>query len=171
MATYERKDYNYRVYDFKSVGQSAEAYRQSNRLLSTDIVKRPIGIKTPIALSYGNSGLLEMHFELPNQIRDNFRNLLMTNHGERIGLYDYGANLKSLAFELGQSDFDEMAIIRIKSAVSKYMPFITLDTFEPFNKKEETSQELACVGVKVQYGVPSARMINQQIEVIIWAAG
>ncbi|MAF25531.1 hypothetical protein CL634_08170 [bacterium] len=171
MATYERKDYNYRVYDFKSVGQSLEAYKESNRLLSTDIVKRPIGIKTPVALSYGNTGLLEMHLDLQNQIRDNFRNLLLTNHGDRLGLYDFGANLKSLVFELGNSEFDTMAIIRIKSAVAKYMPFISLETFEPFDKKEETSQDLACVGLRIKYAVPAAKMINQQIEVIIWTAG
>ena len=39
----------------------------------------------------------------------NFRNMLMTNHGERLGRFDYGANLLPLAFELATEDGDEEA--------------------------------------------------------------
>lgn len=171
MATYVKKDYNYRVYDFKSVGQTLTKYKQDNRLEKSDIQVTPVGIKTPVQLSTNGEGLLQMHYNLGDQLKDNFRNLLLTNHGERLGFYDYGANLKELVFELGQENFDGLAIMRIKNAVEKYMPFIALGTFEPFNKKDETSQELAAVGVKIGYSIPAAQIFDQQIEVIIWSGG
>ena len=171
LSTYERKDYNYKVYDFKSVGQRLTEFKQSRRLTSTDFSRRPVGIKTPVALSYGEAGLLAMHYELGDQIKDNFRNMLLTNHGERLGYYDFGANLTELAFKLGESDFDAEAMMRIKETVEKYMPFIILDNFEPFQRKLSTSNELAVVGMKVSYSVPSANLTTQQIEVIIYAAG
>lgn len=171
MATYERKDYNQRTYDFKSVGEKLTQYRQSRRTDNGNETRTPIGIKTPVALSYGEAGLLDMHYELKDQVKDNFRNLLLTNHGERLGLYDYGANLTELAFKLGDENFDTEAMMRIKEAVEKYMPFVILENFEPFQKLESTSNELAVVGMRVSYSVPTIKLTNQQIEVIIYAAG
>ncbi len=171
MSTYERKDYNYRVYDFKSVGEKLEQYKQARRLTTVDMTRQPIGIKTPVELSYGEAGLLAMHYELGDQIKDNFRNMLLTNHGERLGHYDFGANLTELAFELGNENFDTEAMMRIKDTVEKYMPFVILENFEPFRRMMETSNDLAVVGMRVTYSVPAARLTAQQIEVIIYAAG
>lgn len=171
MATYERKDYNYRTYDFKSVGENVTQYKQSRRLEAKDFSRKPIGIRTPVELSYGEAGLLAMHFNLGDQIKDNLRNLLLTNHGERLGHYDYGANLQELAFELGSSDFDTEAMMRIKDAVGKFMPFIILQEFEPFQKLDSTSNELAVVGIRIKYNSPAAKLTTQMIEVIIYAAG
>ena len=64
-----------------------------------------------------------------------------------------------------------LAMIRIKETVQKFMPFIVLENFEPFKKLLETSNELAVVGMRVNYSVPAARLTTQQIEVIIYAAG
>jgi phage baseplate assembly protein W len=169
LATYERKDYNYRVYDFKSVGERLEQFKQSRRL--NDVSRQPIGIKTPVALSHGEAGLLDMHYDLGAQIKDNFRNMLLTNHGERLGHYDFGANLTELAFEFGNENFDNEAMLRIKETVQKYMPFLVLENFEPFKKLLGTSNDLAVVGMRINYSVPAARLKKQQIEVIIYAAG
>ena len=171
MATYERKDYNYRSYSFKSVGEKLTDYKKSRRKEDSDFTKVPIGIKTPVELSYGEAGLLSMHYELGDQIKDNLRNLLLTNHGERLGLYDYGSNLTELAFKLGEEDFDTEAMYRIKESVEKYMPFVNLENFEPFRRLESTSNELAVVGMRVTYSVPTAKITSSVIEVIIYAAG
>ena len=172
MAAYTKKDYNYRSYSFKSVGEDITAYRQNNRLdNSTFVDKKPVGIKTPVELSVGYSGLLNMHYDLGDQIKDNFRNLLLTNHGERLGFYDFGANLKELCFELGNEQFDAMAMGRITSAVENYMPFVKLENFEPFVNREQTSQDLGVVGIRVKYSVPTAKLFNQAIEVILSVGG
>jgi phage baseplate assembly protein W len=84
--------------------------------------------------------------------------------------YQFGANLKELTFELGSEDFDNEAISRISQAVSRYLPFIQLRTFEPFS---EIGQEnsLAKVGIRITYSISQIDNKERKIDVILYAAG
>tara|TARA_R110002060_G_scaffold71932_1_gene80593 strand:- start:256 stop:696 length:441 start_codon:yes stop_codon:yes gene_type:complete len=137
----------------------------------TDITGRTryIGIKTPVQFSDGD-GLFAMHTDVVKNIKDNFNNLLLTNHGERLGLFDFGANIRPLLFDLGKADFDAIAISRINKAISKYMPFIEPLTFETF-EEGLNEQDLATVGVRITYNIPSLNVNNQGIEIILQAGG
>ena len=160
-------DQGRKVYSFKSVGETEPERAQrpdSNRL---DL---PIGIKTPMRLSAGNFALFDMHTNLAAQIRDNFRNMVSTNHGERLSIYDFGGNLLPLAFELGADDVDTQAIKRITATTEKYMPFISLETFEPFRENSEDGN-LAKIGVRVTYSIPSLQVTDQAVEALIYAIG
>ena len=56
-----------------------------------------------------------MNFEPIDQIHENFRNMLLTNKGERIGRHDFGASLRDLTFDLiSSSDFEFQVMNRIK---------------------------------------------------------
>tara|TARA_R110000744_G_scaffold20477_2_gene53783 strand:+ start:233 stop:673 length:441 start_codon:yes stop_codon:yes gene_type:complete len=129
----------------------------------------PIGIKTPVQFSDAD-GLFAMHTDPVKNIQDNFRNLLLTNHGERVGLYDFGANLRPLVFDLGKNDFDQEAIIRIKNAISKYMPFIEPLTFETFSTNSG-ERVLAKSGIRITYAIPRLNIIEKKIEVILYTGG
>jgi len=129
----------------------------------------PIGIKTPVQFSNAD-GLFAMHTDPVKNIQDNFRNLLLTNHGERVGLYDFGANLRPLVFDLGKNDFDQEAIIRIKNAISKYMPFIEPLTFETFSDNSG-ERVLAKSGIRITYAIPRLNIIEKKIEVILYTGG
>ena len=96
-----------KVYSFKSVGTKVKTEEEDTAILK----KPPIGIKTPLSLDLGRQGLFEMHTDLAKQISDNLRNLILTNHGERLGFYDFGANLRTLVFELGSENADQKAMI------------------------------------------------------------
>ena len=115
-----------KVYDFTSVGTKVLDFRK-NVLDRQD--PRPIGIVTPVSLGYGASGFLKMSMDIVSQVRDNFRNMLSTNWGDRLVLYDFGANLQELAFELTNENVEMEAVARIKRTTEKFMPFITLHTF------------------------------------------
>ncbi len=160
---------NYKVYDFQSVGEDLTTYRQNRRLGETVVV--PIGIKTPMEIDTADGGLFVMHKQLSQQIKDNFKNLILTNHGERLGLYDYGANLRELTMELGNEAFDSEAIKRIKVACAKYMPYLNLSTFEPIVEKDNSPRGIAKVGLKITYSIPLAQSGIQQMQVILYAAG
>ena len=161
---------NYKVYDFQSVGESLESYRQNRRIGDTTIV--PIGIKTPMSMATAEGGLFVMNNTLTDQIKDNFKNLLLTNHGERLGLYDFGANLQELTLELGSEAFDTEAIRRIKSACGKYMPYLNLSTFEPVvDRTGESLGGIAKVGLKITYSIPLAQSGPQQIQITLYTAG
>lgn len=136
----------------------------------------PVGIQTPLSLGTGRSGIFNMHFDPLKQIDDNLKNLLTTNHGERLGNYFYGANLRPLTFELTSlEDFDAHAMERIKSAVRKYMPFVELQSFvSEFDKRVtrlERTSGVAIINLTIRYNVSKLRVTNRAIAVSIYTAG
>ena len=154
------------VIEFKSVGE-----RATNAKFQPVENERPIGIKTPLRFGNENDGVFAMHFSLENQIQDNFRNLLLTNHGERLGVYDFGANLRELTLEFGKSTFDTEAIIRIRSAVNKFMPFLEPRTFESLVDSRDSMNGIANVTIRITYDVPRLGITTKQIEVCMSVGG
>lgn len=144
---------NKKEYSFKSSGVKRSVKLRRKAVLENRAKQRPVGIKTPLALSRSSHGLLMMHNDAAEQIRDNFRNMLMTNHGERIGRFDYGANLLPLAFELATEDGDLEAQERIRTATNKFFPFIKLVSFEPLIEKFDDDHVLK-IGARVTYQIP-----------------
>ena len=165
--TSRKRTQNRKQIQFKSSGQLKSTLDKYER--DTQFTKL-IGIKTPLELGSGRDGLFRMHKDLKDQIRDNFKNLLMTNHGERLGNYYFGANLEELAFELATDDIEKEAISRINSAISRFMPYITLNGFEAFTDRLN-NEHTAKIGIRVSYTIPGLNLSNQVIEVIIRAAG
>lgn len=152
---------------FKSAGQLKSTIDK----YESDIkFEKLIGIKTPLELGVGRDGLFRMHRGLKDQIMDNFKNLLMTNHGERLGNYNFGANLEELAFELATDDIEKEAISRINNAISRFMPYISLNNFEAFTEHHD-NEHTAKIGVRVSYSIPGLNLSDQVVEVIIRAAG
>lgn len=147
---------------FKSVGELS-----TDRKFTTTPVQNPIGIKTPLSLGQDADGIFSMHFKLEDQIQDNFRNLLLTNNGERLGLFDFGANLRALSLELAPDDFETEAMNRIKRATSKYMPFIDLQNFA-YTIDRNDNQNTAKIKLRVSYNVPSAGIANKGMELTFY---
>ncbi len=153
---------------FKSVGKSTTSIRTEVDAARTII---PIGIKTP--LRYGNSALFDMHTDLFEQVRDNLRNLILTNWGERLGLFDFGGNLLELAAErLAREDYDQEVAFRIKSAVEKWMPYISLDEMLPLDDPKDAIGRSRGDGVPLRrfllsYSLPSINSPKQSLEIIV----
>jgi len=154
------------VIEFKSVGEAATLSK-----FQSIINEVPIGIKTPLRLGIENDGIFSMHLRLPDQIQDNFRNLLLTNHGERLGRYNYGANLSELSYELGKSEFDAEAIRRIRLAINKFMPFIDPRTFESEILTEDVRNGVGQAKMRIIYDVPRLGIANKSIEIVIFVGG
>jgi phage baseplate assembly protein W len=150
-----------KIYDFSSVGESFEDSAKYAQSIITDF---PLSIATPIRFSKANDGLFEMHFDLADQIRDNFKNMLATNHGERLLLSDFGANLRKLAYELGNENADAMAIRQISQTTQKYMPYISLETFESSRFALDENDMYEYVKIRVVYSIPTLRLNNQIID-------
>ena len=153
-------------YSFKSTGKTKATIEAQN----TDTPKKlPIGIRTPIQVSRG-SGIFEMHTDIARQISDNLRNLILTNHGERLGFYDFGANLGPLVFDLGTDEADTMAIDRIRDSVGKYMPFVSLQNFQVFIDRQD-NQNVGKVGIQITYGIPLLDQAIRSMEVMLYLGG
>jgi len=152
------------VYSFKNVGKTK--LNQDDNLIKKTIT--PFGIKTPLKLGNFSEGLLSMNYSLSDQFADNLKNLLLTNWGERLGLYDFGANLKPLTTELvSQEDFDNEAIIRIKNAVEKWMPFVSLETFESSIDRTENSST-GVIKISITYQIPAIEENNRSLQVVLY---
>ena len=109
-----------------------------------------------------------MHYLLEDQLADNLRNLLQTNFGERVGLYDYGANLKPLTVNFSSQDsFDSEALNRISSAISRWMPFV-----EPLDYVSEVdrSQKLntALIRITISYNISSLNLEQRKIQIVLY---
>jgi len=153
-------------YSFKSAGKSKA---EIDAELAIAPKKLPIGIKTPIQISR-DTGLFEMHTDIAKQISDNLRNLIMTNHGERLGFYDFGANLMPLVFELGTDEADQKAIDRISNTVRKYMPFVSLLGFQVFVDRND-NKEVGKVGIQITYNIPLIDQAVRSMEVMLYVGG
>ncbi len=156
---------NQKVYDFSSVGELSSEV-EKNKIVGED--RPPIGIKTPVQFESSLDDSFVMHRELADQVKDNFKNLLLTNHGERLLLPDFGCNLRPLTFELQSEGGVTAALRRIKAATEKFMPFINLETFQPV-KIENTDSSIAKIGARITYSVPSANIDEQAIEIVLYS--
>jgi len=150
---------------FKSVGDLS-----TDRKFQEVPNETPIGLQTPLRLGTKSDGIFAMHFDIANQIQDNFRNLLLTNYGERLGLFDFGANLRALTLELAAEEFEAEVSQRIKQATSRFMPFIDLQTFE-YQVDRTQNEATAQILLRIIYNVPSLGVQNRGLELTFFLAG
>lgn len=150
-------------FSFKSSGVTATD-AAANALATTPT---PIGIKTPLSL--GNDDLLSMNFSLATQLTDNLRNLILTNFGERLGFYDFGANLRPLMTDLvSLDDFDSQAISSIRTATQRWMPYIDLQDFlsEPVRQQNGST---AVIRLVITFDIPDLNVRGRKLEVTLYA--
>jgi phage baseplate assembly protein W len=147
------------TYNFKSSGKTAVKRKDEIPAFS----RNPVGIKTPLKLDDKN--LFAMHYDNADQVHDNLRNLLLTNWGERLGFYYFGANLRDLTSELSSIDsFDNEAIQRIRDAVSAWMPFVSLKDFSSRFDREE-NKNIGILKITITYNVPQLRVENRALQI------
>ena len=157
-------------YDFSSVGDTLETVKEAIRF--DDLVGAVnYNPKTPLEFSQGTAGLFIMNTDIGSAIRDNLKNLILTNWGERVEQYQFGANLKPLTAELGTPAFDSQAMLRIRSAVKKFMPYVSLAKFSTEILSEEASSGLGAVKIKITYAVPGAGIASDGLGITLLASG
>jgi phage baseplate assembly protein W len=148
-------------FNFKSAG-TTQAKKKVETLSRS---APPIGIKTPLELGE-KDGIFKMHHAIDDTVGDNLRNLILTNWGERLGLYAFGANLRPLLADWKtQDEFDTQAIQRISNAVLKWMPYVNLGEFS--SRLETIGSEITVVIITVTYNIPSLNVSNKKIEVLL----
>jgi len=150
---------------FKNVGTIKEigsTYAEQNRSLV------PIGVKTPLILDSSTNNIFAMHTDVRAQVADNLRNLVQTNWGERLALTDYGANLSPLVTEFSSKQtFDQEAIVRINTAVEKWMPFLELIDYESTPDFED-NEFVGKIKIQVSYGIPTIGVTRDVVEVSLF---
>ena len=158
-------------FNFKNSGRSVIDVFDETKEKLEEKKKIPYGIKTPLRHGSDRSGIFDMNFNIGDQISDNLRNLIQTNHGERLGHFDFGANLRPLSMELmGQERFESEAMSRIGKSVSKYLPFVRLSTMT-VSRVPVTEENLPQVVIALEYKVPVSDSRQRRLDVIVNLAG
>jgi len=85
-------------------------------------------------------------------------------------IFDFGANLAELTFEMQEEDTQSVAMGRVSKAVMKYMPYVSLETFSPIVENYD-NKEVAKIGLVVGYKVPKLKTPLRQLEIILYSAG
>tara|TARA_B100000700_G_scaffold196281_1_gene216056 strand:+ start:440 stop:940 length:501 start_codon:yes stop_codon:yes gene_type:complete len=162
------------LFKFKSSGKR----RDARDLKAPERLSRPkaIGIKTPLTNIQGGT-LFDTHSDPSIQLRDNMRNFLMTNHGERLGLPTFGADLSQLLFDLSsREDFVEVATKNIVEGASTFFPNVVIEDVQVVDldrseKFEVNMKSMAKVRLRVIFGVPVLRLTNIAVEVTLQTGG
>jgi phage baseplate assembly protein W len=106
-----------------------------------------ISPKLPLTNSKPDIGYA-LNKNLGESIKQNFKNLLLTNPGEKTFDAKFGVGLESYLFE-NESDFlVEDVKKRINSQVQRYMPFLSLNKVNVSIKSEENK-----LSVSILYSV------------------
>lgn len=95
------------------------------------MAQKYIGITLPI--TNGNTGMFAQSTTLIQQVKSNFKNLILTKKGERLMQPDFGCDLHALLFENITDTTLETARLALVSAVEKWMPFLEVVTIDVSN--------------------------------------
>ena len=86
-----------------------------------------IGITLPIQI--GNTAF-NQSYTTTEQLRTNIKSLLLTKKYERIMQPNLGSGLQELLFEQNTEDLADRIEETINSALSTWLPFVTIDTID-----------------------------------------
>ncbi len=110
---------------------------------------------------FGNYSLITSYKE---EVKQNFKNLLLTAPGERMMIPDFGVGLRNFLFDPRPGAISKIRQ-RITTQTSKYMPYITVNKilFDE-GKQEEDLIQSQLLSIRIEYEVSS---INLESTIII----
>jgi len=95
-----------------------------------------------------------------DQIKQNFRTLLLTRPGEKLGDPEFGIGIVDFLFEMNTIEIQSQINSRIRSQVNIYMSYITITGMQ-FQKFDNNEKGLY---VAITYYVPQ---VNQQDQIVV----
>ena len=102
-----------------------------------------IGITLPVRL--GPTGMFDQSTEVIQQVRSNFKNLILTKKGERVGQPDLGCDIWKILFEPLTDETLENARLAVAEAVDRWLPFIELTDFQITKTDDNNIINIKCL--------------------------
>tara|TARA_B100000287_G_C20200883_1_gene609970 strand:+ start:22 stop:417 length:396 start_codon:yes stop_codon:yes gene_type:complete len=116
-----------------------------------------IGPKLPLHrdIRFGNYSLITSYID---EVKQNFKNLMLTSPGERIMNPDFGVGLRTFLFEPKNQAIPRIRQ-RIDGQVAKYLPFVRINRLE-FNYNVDPSlvDDSNILTILIDYEVPSLNL-------------
>lgn len=101
-----------------------------------------IGVVLPVRR--GQTGMFDQSITLLQQVRSNFKNLILTKKGERVGQSDLGCDIWKILFEPLTDETLENARLSVTAAVDRWLPFIELIDFEIRKTADDKVIDIKC---------------------------
>jgi|TARA_R110002124_G_scaffold44451_1_gene135657 phage baseplate assembly protein W len=119
-----------------------------------------LGPKLPLFRDQTN-GSYSLIYSLAEEIKQNFKNLLLTCPGERMMNPDFGVGVRNFLFLPRQQITSELRQ-RIEGQVARYMPFIQLTKIQ-FNRgiNENMADDLNILSISIEYAAPSLDLTSE----------
>jgi phage baseplate assembly protein W len=102
-----------------------------------------IGVVLPMRL--GNTGMFDQSTQVIQQVRSNFKNLILTKKGERVGQYELGCDLWKILFEPFTEETLETARVAVVDAVDRWLPFLELVDFDATTTNDKHIINIICL--------------------------
>lgn len=121
-------------------------------------VNKSLNIRFPLRRSA--HGAFDLNKTTLDAVRDDLKSLIITNWGERIIHYDFGANLRSIIFEQGE-DVKQKIEDAINTAIEKWMPFVNVVDIQTKNQKDDPGLGDYEISLKIIFQVGSTGLEGQ----------
>lgn len=155
-------------FNFKSSGKSISRVKSELSKINKEEENLPLGFSLPLDINSSGNGLFKMNKVLNDQLEDNFKTLVLTRPGERLGFPDYGVELSDVLHGLGTEDIDQVAMNRIKSSVDKYMPFVQLKGFSSNYENSDDSKTILNIYIIYQINNNPEKTMNLRLDLSNW---
>jgi phage baseplate assembly protein W len=93
--------------------------------LIIDTQDKSVGVSLPFTV--GNNGFFAVTYTTKEHIKSDLKNLILTNRGERLGIPDFGCDLRKVIFEQDGQDAYAYIQAEIQDSISTWLPFITIN--------------------------------------------
>ena len=121
-----------------------------------------IGLEFP--LKYTSTGFFKRTKTALEQTKHNIKNLLLTRKGERVGNPTFGSNLHKVLFEQEGDDIESRVEEVIRSAMSRWLPFIIIDEIE--TKFSERNRNAINVSMKFSINIDTTNKSKLSIDLV-----
>jgi phage baseplate assembly protein W len=102
-----------------------------------------IGVTLPVRM--GQTGMFDQSISVIDQVRSNFKNLILTKKGERVGQPQLGCDLWKILFEQLTEETLENARLAVADAVDRWLPFIELTDFQITKTDDDNIISIRCL--------------------------
>ena len=121
-----------------------------------------IGITLPI--TNGNTGMFAQSTSTFEQIKSNYKNLILTKKGERLMQPDFGTDLHRILFENITENTLDNARLTVVQATERWMPFLEIIKFELQNPVNENPHR---ININVTYRFRNNPTVTDSITVSV----
>lgn len=156
------------TYKFKNIGHDLnlikKIVKKEEDILNID-EKIPLGIMIPLTKENTiNSSIFKMSYDIDKMIQNNFKLLLLTRKGERLGFSDFGVNIADIYNSINVDNVDEYVLNEIINVSKKYMPYIQITEFAAETLPGDVLNQITKV-INIKYIANSSKEFNLKLNV------